>query len=210
MSNTPTKEGMGAKAPLSLIYPKFLEEMARVLKGGEEKYGPQNWMNKSGLPWEALSDSTMRHILEFTSGARIDKDSGLHPLVHAACNCMMLYYYDTHRTKYGVQDNRRFMDCPPQATVDELQNEVTSWANSVFPDRTMSEMLTKLKEEIQELEKSECLDPLEYGDVAIMLLDMATVGRASITEAVRQKMEINRRRTWMRREDGTRQHVEEK
>lgn len=203
----PIKHGIGVKAPLSLIDPHFLMDMASVLKGGEEKYGERNWMKENGLPWEALSDSMMRHVLEFNSGESHDKDSGLHPLVHVACNAMMLYHYDTHRARYGLRDNRRFAEHGQQVTVEELQSEIRAWADLVFPDRTMGEMLVKLREEVEELDGSGCVDPREYADIAILTLDMASVAQVNLAKAVKDKMEINRRREWERKENGTMQHI---
>jgi len=95
--------------------------------------------------------------------------------------------------------------------LDELANEVsklitllrnpinkviTSWANSTFPDRTITNALTKMvMEEIPEylLEQD---DELELADVAILLEDIAYLAGIDLEKAKRRKMLINHSREW--------------
>ena len=69
-------------------------------------------------------------------------------------------------------------------------------------------MLIKLREEVEELDGSGCVDPNEYADIAILTLDMASVADVNLADAVRSKMNINRRRLWRCKDNGTMQHVE--
>ena len=77
-----------------------------------------------------------------------------------------------------------------------LQNEVSAWADSVYPNRTFEATVGKFHEEIAELQESGHADPSEYADVLILALDLATLCGIDIEKAVRDKIEINYKRTW--------------
>jgi len=82
------------------------------------------------------------------------------------------------------------------STITELQKEISDWADTVFPERTAHGALVKLMtEEIPEL----CLCPDsagEFADCVVLLFDIATLNGIDIATAVRDKMAINRQRTW--------------
>lgn len=80
------------KVQLSLVDPLFIEEVAKVMELGARKYGKDNWLK--GQPYMQVLDSMKRHIAEFEHGESRDKESGLHPLAHVACNVMFLLRYD--------------------------------------------------------------------------------------------------------------------
>lgn len=92
-------------------------------------------------------------------------------------------------------------------TSDELAKEIFVWAENTFPERTDSSMFLKMYSETAELIRSGG-DPLEFADLVILLFDYAVRKDINITEAVRQKLEINRRRTWVIGSDGTMSHKE--
>lgn len=81
-------------------------------------------------------------------------------------------------------------------TITELQAEIKAWADGVFPERTAHGALCKLMlEELPELS----LNPhsaAEFADAVILLLDIATLNGIDIEQAVRDKMALNRKRTW--------------
>lgn len=80
----------GGKPPLDLLDPIALEGMASVLAFGKEKYGANNW--KGGLSYSRLIAAALRHIFAILRGERIDEESGLHHVDHAACCIMFLSY----------------------------------------------------------------------------------------------------------------------
>ena len=87
--------------------------------------------------------------------------------------------------------------CAGTTVLEELQQEIAAWADAVFPDRTAHGALTKLMlHEIPELITSKLLDPTEYADIVILVLDIAHLNGIDISSAVRDKMAINRARTW--------------
>lgn len=93
--------------------------------------------------------------------------------------------------------------------VEALQARITRWADKVFPDRTAQNALQKLvMEEIPELLNGGIDDPLEYGDVLILILDVAHLRGIDAVQAAHAKMEINEKRQWERnRHTGLMHHV---
>lgn len=88
---------------------------------------------------------------------------------------------------------------------DQLAHEVFRWAEATFPNRTDSSMFLKMYSEIAELIRSDG-EPLELADLFILLMDYAVRKNIAISKAVRQKLEINRSRTWKINSDGTMSH----
>jgi NTP pyrophosphatase (non-canonical NTP hydrolase) len=94
------------------------------------------------------------------------------------------------------------------ATVAELQAEIASWISPLNPERGPHGTIAKLLEEIGELIASErAHDPLEVADVLILALDLATILGIDVEDAVRAKLDINRRRTWCRADNGAMRHI---
>jgi hypothetical protein len=75
------------KPMMSLLPPYALEEVAKVLTYGSQKYAKWNWMH--GLPFTEILDSCERHISAWKKGEDIDESGCLH-IAHAACNLLML------------------------------------------------------------------------------------------------------------------------
>lgn len=94
--------------------------------------------------------------------------------------------------------------------LDYQQQAIVTWANTVFPERTVKDILLKLNEEIGEVIKRPT-DPMEYADIMILLLDFAAhndISGTTILKAIDEKMEINRQRKWaIDRRTGIMQHV---
>ena len=93
------------------------------------------------------------------------------------------------------------------AEIAQLTREVVEWADSVFPDRGPESALLKLFEETGELVK----DPRaagEYADICIMIFDLAHMHGVDLAQAIRDKLALNRSRTWMKTATGTLQHME--
>lgn len=81
------------------------------------------------------------------------------------------------------------------ADIRQLQDRITKWADTNFPNRTTADILLKLYEEVGEYAR----DPksaLELGDVLILLLDVAHKNGIDVHRAVEEKMDINESRQW--------------
>jgi len=243
-----TKHDQG-KPKMSLIDPIFLMTLARVLQGGEDKYGgpsdPRHWVH--GMSYSRVIDAMKRHTLAIEMGQDIDPDSGEPHTAHITACAMILDYYRRHYR--GHLDDRRFKNMcgavqaatpeasiqsittgevrldlpevlqhqesasPEEATrsVENLQARIANWADRVFPDRTAQNALQKLvMEEIPELLNGGLDDPLEYGDVLILILDVAHLRGIDAVAAAHAKMEINENRHWARdRHTGLMHHIKE-
>lgn len=222
------------KAPLALIDPRFIEEIARVCAMGEQKYGANNWR---GLTVERLISAVKRHLASVEISEDIDEESGYSHIAHAASGLMFINWILANRPEQddrrwaGSSDTPSYMkkwaeeyeesapveEKPEPATrtfsggsIADTQRLIAGWADEVFPDRTISEAVFKMKKELLELEGSKHLDPGEFADVAILLLDIAHLAGVDIAKAVEDKMRVNVAREWVKLEDGTRQHVKPK
>lgn len=116
------------KAPLSLIDPRFTEEVARVLAIGEQKYGRANWQ---GLKVERLLDAVKRHVLELEKSNDHDDETGLHHAAHAASGLMFIFWLLNNRPE---SDDRRWGmpvgSIPAVPGVRERQGGIQPVANS--------------------------------------------------------------------------------
>lgn len=82
--------------------------------------------------------------------------------------------------------------------VRRLQDRISRWADSVFPDRTAHGALCKLVlEEIPELLHNGLDDPMEYADVLILILDIASLRGIDAIAAAHRKMDVNEARSWV-------------
>ena len=80
-----TKHDAG-KPPMDLLDRHALEEIARVLEFGKNKYAAHNW--RGGLHMSRLLAAAMRHLMAYNDGEDTDPESGLSHLAHAGC-CVM-------------------------------------------------------------------------------------------------------------------------
>ena len=97
------------KMPIHLVPPEAIIEMAQAMKHGAGKYGDYNWATEDGLDWTRLSDSAMRHILQWLGGENYDKESGNHHIGAALSSLAMLMA--SIRRNIG-EDTRDPFSCP--------------------------------------------------------------------------------------------------
>lgn len=71
-----------------LIPPLSLMEISKVMAYGAKKYGENNWRHVT--PKERYIAAAMRHIIEYQIGNKVDSESRLSALAHAATSLMML------------------------------------------------------------------------------------------------------------------------
>ena len=92
------------KPPMDLVPPQAIEDIANVMAFGANKYGRHNWTN--GISYSRLLGAALRHLLAFSRGEDLDKESGLSHLAHlGACVVMLLW---TNRFRTDLDD--RFKD----------------------------------------------------------------------------------------------------
>lgn len=80
------------KPRMDLIAPEFMAVTAQVLAYGVVKYQARNW--ERGMSWGRCFGALMRHLWAWWGGERIDPESGLPHLGHAACCLMFLVAYE--------------------------------------------------------------------------------------------------------------------
>lgn len=79
------------KPMFDLIDPYFLEDLAKVMTAGAQKYDRENW--RLGLEVNRVLASLERHLIEIKKGVDIDSESGVSHLAHIAANAMFLHFY---------------------------------------------------------------------------------------------------------------------
>ncbi len=108
-----------------------------------------------------------------------------------------------HRLSRLIESKRSISD------IEQLQDEIAQWADTVNPDRNAMSTIAKLLEEIGELIASERMsDPMELADVAILVLDLFHLQQINMYQAVIGKMSKNRNRRWKLQDNGALSHVE--
>lgn len=88
------------KVMLELLPPEFIFGTAEILTHGAKKYTARNW--EMGMAYSRPFAGAMRHLWKWWSGERLDSDSGLPHLWHAACNLAFLIAYEAR--KVGTDD----------------------------------------------------------------------------------------------------------
>lgn len=84
---TGIKADMG-KSRMDLLDPYAIDQLAKVLTFGANKYDAHNW--REGIVYSRLIAASLRHIFAFLEGEDRDPESGLQHTAHAMCNLMFL------------------------------------------------------------------------------------------------------------------------
>ena len=87
------------KLRVDLIPTELIEEVAKVLTFGAKKYSPNNWKGFTKEQQGEILGSLLRHILEYQKGNRLDSESGLPHLAHAAGNIAFILYFENKENK---------------------------------------------------------------------------------------------------------------
>jgi hypothetical protein len=72
---------------------RFKQELWKPLEDGANKRG-----RKEKPPWyidPSHEPAIFSHLTKWKRGETVDPDSGAHPLVHAACRCLMIALQET-------------------------------------------------------------------------------------------------------------------
>ena len=86
------------KPRFDLLVPEFIEEMAKVMTFGANKYAPDNW-KKVENGYQRYLGAAYRHLNADHKGEDNDNESGLSHLAHAACCLMMMYWFKKNHTE---------------------------------------------------------------------------------------------------------------
>lgn len=88
------------KVRMDLLPPEALEEIAKVLTFGAQKYAAHNW--RAGFVWSRTAAALLRHFWSWMRGQDNDPETGLSHLAHAGCNLLFLLTFVV--TKTGTDD----------------------------------------------------------------------------------------------------------
>ena len=91
------------KPRMDLLDRVALEEIARVLGFGAEKYAAHNW--RGGIAYSRLVAAALRHLHAFNDGEDLDPESGLSHLGHLGC-CVM-FLLNMAATRPDLDDRHR-------------------------------------------------------------------------------------------------------
>lgn len=69
-----------------------VEEVVQILTQGASTHGDYNWQLMEDT--DRYIGALFRHIKAWRCGEILDKESGLHHLAHAICNCLFLMWFD--------------------------------------------------------------------------------------------------------------------
>ena len=83
------------KPSMELLDPYFLEQVARVLDYGKNKYTAHNW--RGGIHWSRTLGAVLRHTFAYLNGEDTDPETGINHMAHAAANCMFLVWFSQNR-----------------------------------------------------------------------------------------------------------------
>lgn len=96
------KDGSGkddradGKPRWELIPLDAVEEIVKVYTMGAEKYAPNAWKDIPDA-YDRYKAALLRHITAYDKGERLDKESGLSHLAHAAWNAIAILWLDMHK-----------------------------------------------------------------------------------------------------------------
>lgn len=161
----------------------------------------------SPMPWRAREPGLLVDAAEQQIWRAVAFDPNVGILSSNDQNCQIV----AEMTRWLVGATAYSGDTAKAAQGDrlrELQRAVVEWANSIFPQRTQASAFMKLFEEVGELIRQPN-SPGEYADILIMLLDLADMHGIDLLKAGFDKMDVNRKRSWVKGALGTLQHVED-
>lgn len=95
------------KPRYDLIDPHAIDQLARVLTFGAQKYAAHNW--RKGIVKSRLLAAAMRHLFAYLRGEDTDPETGLSHAAHAMCCCMFLLGLEGQPE---LDDRWRALDAP--------------------------------------------------------------------------------------------------
>lgn len=86
------------KLLMSLVDPRYVEDIAKVLTFGAAKYKPDSWQTVEDAE-RRYTDALLRHTMAHLKGEYLDPESGLTHLSHMATNIMFLSHFERNKVR---------------------------------------------------------------------------------------------------------------
>lgn len=102
------------KVRMELLSVCALQEIAKVLTVGAQKYTSHNW--RQGFAWSRLHGALLRHVTAHMSGEDRDPETGYSHLAHAGCCLMFLLEHEIRGL--GTDDRYRETIVAPTAPAE--------------------------------------------------------------------------------------------
>jgi len=94
MSKSEGRKDDFGKTRFDLLPWAALEQVAKVLTKGAEKYAPENWRKVDGWRWRYFR-AAIGHLAKWRAGEKLDPEWGLPHLAHAACCILFMIELDS-------------------------------------------------------------------------------------------------------------------
>lgn len=114
---------------------------------------------------------------------------------------LLLYYFGTTDPDLLAELWRDRVIDAERPSLDRLQGQLLAWQAATFPERTCQSIAAHLRREARELvgtdeEPAISFQPWEMADVFMLLIALADECGTDLAQAVHEKLEMNRSRTW--------------
>jgi hypothetical protein len=133
------------KLPYNLLDRTALDEVARVLAFGAQKYSAENW--RGGIHYSRLIAAGLRHMMAVSDGEDFDEETGLPHAAHAMCCMMFLIYMMKYRSDL---DDRWINQLTPATPVEPDQYAQADQQALAQMDEDIRAMAQKLSPEFVE------------------------------------------------------------
>ena len=85
------------KPRYDLLPPVAIDELAKILTFGAEKYAPNSWQKVEHAK-ERYTAALLRHLYAWLGGEYFDPESGLPHLYHVGANLMFLLHFEDDKS----------------------------------------------------------------------------------------------------------------
>lgn len=93
------------KPRMDLVPLDIIENVAKILTMGANKYGEDNWQELPNF-WSRYKAALLRHLAAIDKGELLDQESGLPHIDHVLCNAMFLSwgYHHGRSIRINIKD----------------------------------------------------------------------------------------------------------
>jgi uncharacterized HAD superfamily protein len=120
------------KTRYDLLPPFAVDQLAKVMTKGAEKYADRNW--EKGMKWSTVLASLKRHIAAFERGEDIDPETGLLHIAHAMCNAAFLAEYYKIYPEGDDRPHNYLKDKKIGLDIDGVIADFNGGLNDKFPE----------------------------------------------------------------------------